>query len=81
MAFSIGWQGYKVLMLRVAVVLPSCLATMACRMFVPALERDQGLHPQRGRRKAGIIDRVGFMQSDTKASNFKLRCCWATSTQ
>lgn len=53
MALSSVRQGCKVLMRSDAVVLPNCLATMACRMFVPAWALDHGLDPQRGLRKAG----------------------------
>ena len=48
-----------------AVVLPNCSATMPSRMFEPAWELDQGLDPQRGLRKAGIVVRVGLMQRES----------------
>ena len=65
MALSSVRQGCKVLMRSDAVVLPNCLATMACRMFVPAWALDHGLDPQRGLRKAGIVVRVGLMQRES----------------
>lgn len=65
MGLSSVRQGCKVLMRSDAVVLPNCSATMPSRMFEPAWELDQGLDPQRGLRKAGIVVRVGLMQRES----------------